>query len=420
MRPCLLLIGLLVGCGPREVGSGSTPAELADELIRMAEQVSPSSREPDLTARAASLARALSTADAASVRSAVGDRLETAPKNRLNDRGLLPVAAWMPQGELVRLFGDRPPLIEAARRTHDSTGASVGPSVEYLAIVLRAGPERAAGELASWLAHRANYDDLALAPPELRAALTLALASGRGSADSRLRRAEQRMAVAFVEGPLNHYLVVDGASFHSATSLRVTNGSRSAGGTLARCEAALLEVDWERWWRDSRAGASRTGPGGIEFDFWPLVIAGQAPTKVRLRLGRPVPPEGVEGPARRIEVELLDDGKSQLVGRAHWLLVPDEPREALTIHSVFDRVEPAANYRADWAEVEHFSWDRLNLNAVFGRMHVWVEGDEGPFPLVEKVEDSVRSLLTGLLHLRPGPEKSGLPGLADFVERAAE
>ncbi len=371
------------------------------------------------------LGGALGSAGAEDLSLALERQIEAAGRWTFPDRAVILLSPWLTPQALVRLFGDRDLVLEAARLARTGEKGPVAVELErrltteLLSRLLGTRGSARVKSVAHWLTAATSYDDLVLAPEPVAEACRLFLEAAARTAVHEGDAALQRLQAARLQEPMNHYLHVDGLYFQSVGSTRL-NGPGDPAVLLEKAEKALMETEWDRWWARSRSGPPSIRPeGGVEFDFWPLVIDGKGPTKVRIVLGSPQTDPESRGRLRRIPVQLVDNGTCQLAGTAHWLLELPEPGSGagLGIHSVFDRVYPAANYRHDWAGVERLSWGQMNLDRVFGRMHVWVEDDAGPFPVVERVDQELRGLLAGVLNLPEGEGKSGLPGLAEWVAR---
>lgn len=376
------------------------------------------------------LGGSLSAAGAEAFSEALESRIEEEGRWTFPDRSVVMLAPWLKPQSVVRLFGDRTLVGDAARRARQAAEPQSAPEdegsrpeVELLSrLIANRGSSRVAA-VARWLTTDVPYDRLVLFPEAPAAACRILLEAASRSGSHFGGAALQRLTAARVSEPVNHYLRVRGLYFQSASSLQVSRPGLTSEQLRKLAEQGLLRTDWETWWARSRSGPRTSPPGTItEFDFWPLVVDGKAPTKVRLAMTTPEPVPGSQGLLVRIPVQLLDDGANQLAGKAHWLLdlTRQQPGPMLRIHSVFDQVYPAANYRTDWQVVSRVSWHELNLDRVFGQMHVWVEDNEGPFPLVQRVDQELRGMLMGALDLGDHAQRSGLPGLADWIQKQVE
>lgn len=369
------------------------------------------------------------SAGALELSEALEEEIESRGRWSYPDRSVVLLAPGLTSSTIVRLFGDRQFIADAARQTLQQSGTpvpagrldEVAPEVELMGLLLSGDGAARTGAISHWINREEHYDRLVLLPDHVTAACRALLEGVSQTGLPGPGAALERLAAARVLAPANRYLFVRGLYFRSASSLRIDTPAPQQARLLQRLEEGLLDIPWEQWWAHSRSGPSnRTMAGTVEFDFWPLVLDGRGPTKVGISIRRPVTVSKSQGRLSRIDVELADDGSNQLAGRAHWLLETGIDGGSVRVHSVFDHVYPAANYHSDWRLVERVSWETLDLDRVFGQMHVWVEDDDGPLPVVERLSKDLRGLVVGVAGLHDEPVKSGLPGLADWALRQHE
>ncbi|MGI8785992.1 MAG: hypothetical protein ACR2L2_20355, partial [Acidobacteriota bacterium] len=193
---------------------------------------------------------------------------------------------------------------------------------------------------------------------------------------------------------------------------------------------ALLKTSWDKWWGRSKVAPISTSgaPGRQEFDFWPLILAGKGPTKVRIRLEKPEHFERNGRTFYRIRSQFIDDGRSQFVGQTYWLLEPIQEADGqagLFVHSAFEPgVRLGSNYQKYWQGVSAATFGKINLTPIFAQMHVWVEDSDGAETFINGVNRGFHLYLAARHGWHPegqsGSIKSGLPGLADYLVAATQ
>lgn len=121
-----------------------------------------------------------------------------------------------------------------------------------------------------------------------------------------------------------------------------------------------LKTDWASWWPRSESAHRRTTPeGGTQFDFKPMVVAGQGPTDVNVTT-HPLQKDGGNTNASKWVIPVSLDGDFKGQARFEIYAAPDG---GSYLKSQWDQVRPTG-LKAKGIMPE-----------IVTRMHLWVEGN---------------------------------------------